>query len=81
MNQIKYNPVGKFKSGLVKNPIPGRNMASAMGNMVLTFDLNGFYFLIYSLKLFLYCQMIIKLWKNLYLLPSLDSANIRQLVL
>jgi hypothetical protein len=82
MNQTRYNPIGKFKSGLVRNPIPGRNMASAMGNMVFIFDLNCFYFLIYSfVKLFLYCQMIIKLLKNLYLLQSLDSANIRQLVL
>jgi hypothetical protein len=82
MNQTRYNPIGKFKSGLVRNAIPGSNMASAMGNMVFIFDLNGFYFLIYSfVKLFLYCQMIIKLWKNLYLLQSLDSANIRQWVL
>lgn len=39
MNQVKYNLIGKFKSGLVKNPIPGKNMASAMGNIVFILDL------------------------------------------
>ncbi len=67
MNQTRYNPIGKSKSGLVRNPIPGRNIANAMGKMVLIFDLNCFYFLIYSfVRLFLYFQMIIKLLKNLY---------------
>jgi hypothetical protein len=51
MNQIKYNPVGKFKSGLVKNPIPGRNIASAIGSMIFIFDptcFDGKYTALYS---------------------------------
>jgi hypothetical protein len=82
MNQTRYIPIGKFKSELVRNPIPGKNMASAMGKRVFIFDLNCFYFLIYSfVKLFLYFQMIIKLLKNLYLLQSLGNAKTLQLVL
>jgi hypothetical protein len=81
MNQTRYIPIRKFKSGLVRNPIPGRILPVQWVSMVFIFDLNCFYFLFTVCKAVYFFQMIIKLLKNLYLLQSLDSANIRQLVL